>query len=92
MQTKMREAFEQTTAQEFGIPNFSAEGSYDYETGKKVWLRKSNGEYVSPELEDHWQTFQEGWEAAIAFLKTKEVSSYSDKYSDVISTGGMDQR
>jgi hypothetical protein len=26
--------------------------------------RKPNGEYMSDLLEDHWNTFQEGWEAA----------------------------
>jgi hypothetical protein len=26
---------------------------------------KSNGEYVSDTLEDHWQTFQEGFEMAV---------------------------
>lgn len=26
--------------------------------------RKPNGEYVMATLEDHWQTFQEGWQAA----------------------------
>lgn len=27
--------------------------------------RKSNGEYAADVLEDHWQTFQEGFESAI---------------------------
>lgn len=27
--------------------------------------RKDNGEYVSDALEDHWQTFQEGFEIAV---------------------------
>jgi hypothetical protein len=26
--------------------------------------RKPNGEYISDLLEDHWNTFQEGWEEA----------------------------
>ncbi len=34
--------------------------------------RKPNGEYVSPTLEDHWQTFQEGWEEALKYMKDKE--------------------
>jgi hypothetical protein len=50
--------------------------------------RKSNGEYVSDELEDHWQTFQEGWVAAVVYLKNKQ----NDSYSDVVSNGGMDPR
>ena len=31
--------------------------------------KKPNGEYASDMLEDHWQTFQEGWEYAIDYLK-----------------------
>jgi hypothetical protein len=27
--------------------------------------RKDNGEYLSDTLEDHWQTFQEGFEIAV---------------------------
>lgn len=27
--------------------------------------RKPSGEYISDALEDHWQTFQEGWEEAV---------------------------
>ena len=50
--------------------------------------RKPNGEYVSDVLEDHWQTFQEGWECAIEYLKTKD----SEQYSDILSDGGMDLR
>ena len=92
MSDAIREAFEKTTAQAFGIPNFSTEGSYDYDTGTKLWHRKYNGTYVSQELEDHWQTFQEGWESAVEWLKTKQPSSASDQYSDAVSTGGMDPR
>jgi hypothetical protein len=50
--------------------------------------RKLNGEYVSDLLEDHWNTFQEGWEAAIDHLKNKT----NDSYSDIVSDGGMDPR
>lgn len=50
--------------------------------------RKPNGEYVSDMLEDHWQTYQEGWEHATEFLKHKKNSQYSDIFSD----GGMDPR
>jgi hypothetical protein len=50
--------------------------------------RKPNGEYVSDSLEDHWQTFQEGWEEAVKYLKNKD----NDSYSDIKSTGGMDPR
>jgi hypothetical protein len=37
--------------------------------------RKDNGEYVSDMLEDHWQTFQEGWEAGIEYFK-KSLTEY----------------
>lgn len=50
--------------------------------------RKANGEYVSDALEDHWQTFQEGWEEAIKHLKNKQ----NHQYSDLVSTGGQDPR
>ena len=50
-------------------------------------VRKASGEYMDPTLEDHWQTFQEGWEAAVEFLKNK-----SSGYSDIIATGGFDPR
>jgi hypothetical protein len=54
MNDPIREAFERITA-----PNFR-----DVD-GKFSCQRNSHGEYVNPGLEDHWQTFQEGWEAAI---------------------------
>ncbi len=50
--------------------------------------RKPNGEYVSDALEDHWQTFQEGWEEAIRHLTAKANASYTD----IVSTGGVDPR
>ena len=50
--------------------------------------RKSNGEYFSDLLEDHWQTFQEGWEEAVKHLQNKKNSNYSD----IVSNGGMDPR
>jgi len=61
MNDPIREAFERTTAPTFGheLPQ----------------TRKSNGEHVSGILEDHWQTFQEGWESAmesaVKMLRTK---------------------
>lgn len=39
-------------------------------------------------IEDHWQTFQEGWESAIKFLQEKK----NNNYTDIISTGGYDAR
>jgi len=49
--------------------------------------RKPNGEYFSDLLEDHWNTFQEGWEGALKYLKNNKTS-----YSDIVSDGGMDPR
>lgn len=31
--------------------------------------RKPNGEYVSGALEDHWQTYQEGWLHALEWFE-----------------------
>jgi|GEM_PF-1437271 len=74
----IREAFEKTC-----LPSFSNLNSH----------KKPNGEYVSPILEDHWQTFQEGWEAALEHLLNISVSAYSDTYTGgPISTGGLDPR
>lgn len=70
----IREAFERVSA-----PSFGHELTYP---------RNSNGEYTNPILEDHWQTFQEGWECAVAHLTEKKNSCYTD----VISNGGMDPR
>ena len=40
-------------------------------------------------IEDHWQTFQEGWEAAVKFIQQK---TSNDHYSDIISRGRHDAR
>ncbi len=45
----VRQKFEEVT-----VPSFTSHPS--------VRDRKSNGEYVDPRIEDHWQTFQEAWE------------------------------
>jgi hypothetical protein len=29
----------------------------------------ANGQYRNPVIEDHWQTFQEGWEEGIKWFK-----------------------
>ena len=50
--------------------------------------RRPSGEYVSDSLEDHWQTFQEGWEYAIAYVNESD----NPQYSGIISDGGMDPR
>lgn len=73
-----REFFEKITCPNFGI----------YEVTK----RKKNGEYLSDIVEDHWQTFQEGWDCAIEYLKNKTVSTNSDKYTDIVSNGKNDIR
>lgn len=76
MKNLIREAFETVTYSSFGA------------TGGHGLRRKPNGAYVSDMLEDHWQTFQEGWEEAIKYLKNKE----NGEYSDIVSDGGMDMR
>lgn len=72
----MREAFEAVCA-----PNFSV-GDLDLSMN-------GFGEYTNPTLEDHWQTFQEGWECAIEHLKNRGRERL---YSDVVSDGGLDPR
>ena len=79
MSDPMRKAFEEITYSTLNIV-----GS---RTGHGL-RRKENGEYVSDLLEDHWNTFQEGWEAALDMLKQKT----NNQYSDIISDGGMDPR
>ena len=75
----MRDAFETITYSSLNIA-----GSC---TGHGL-RRKPNGEYVSDLLEDHWNTFQEGWEEAINYLKKKNNS----EYTDIVSDGKMDPR
>jgi hypothetical protein len=75
MNEQIREAFECKC-----VPNF-------LET--KDGLRQDQrGQYLNPVLEDHWQTFQEGWEAAIDHLKNKTNSCYTD----IVGDGGLDPR
>ena len=49
----IREAFEKISAPNFGFGH------------ELTFPRNEKGEYINPTLEDHWQTFQEGWECAI---------------------------
>jgi hypothetical protein len=35
-------------------------------------IRNEKDEYINSILEDHWQTFQEGWECAIKFMEEME--------------------
>ena len=84
MNDVIREAFERVSAQNFvGLPC-----DYDYEQGTKSFLRNSKGEYTEAVIEDHWQTFQEGWELALEHLKNKS----NPCYTDILSDGGMDPR
>lgn len=76
MMEAMRQAFEEVC-----YPNFTPDTAHGLR-------RKPNGEYVSDSLEDHWQTFQEGWEEAVKYLKQKDNSNYTDCVSD----SGMDPR
>lgn len=66
----IREAFERETATTFGVT--SKETVARYTTGG------NKGQYKNPNVEDHWQTFQEGWEAAVKHLKNKKNESFSD--------------
>ncbi len=75
-QNTVREAFESVCYPNFGV------------TSGHSLRRKANGEYVSDSLEDHWQTFQEGWECALEYLKNKS----NPLYTDIISDGGPDPR
>lgn len=75
MNDPIREAFECVTVPAFG-PSL---GGTDL---------LPSGEYRDPKLEDHWNTFQEGWACAVEFLKNKT----GDGYSDIVSTGGFDPR
>lgn len=74
----VREIFEKVS-----FPNF---GQFD----STITLQRSRttGEYKSAVIEDHWQTFQEGWEEAVKYLKNKSNPSYTD----IVSDGGMDPR
>ena len=74
MNEHVRAAFEEITA-----PSFGHEVSYP---------RKKNGKYEDPKIEDHWQTFQEGWEAGVEYLKNK----YNSQYRDTIGDSGFDPR
>jgi hypothetical protein len=72
----VRQAFETVC-----YPNFGVSSGHSLR-------RKPSGEYVSDSLEDHWQTFQEGWEEAMNYLKNKD----NPNYTDVVSDGGRDPR
>ena len=72
----IRKAFEEVC-----YPNFGTTSGHSLR-------RKSNGEYVSDSIEDHWQTFQEGWEEGIKYLKQKN----NPCYTDIISDRRMDPR
>lgn len=74
MNDPIREVFEKVTAPSFGC--------------ELAPPRKNKGVYDNPILEDHWQTFQEGWEEAIKHLKNKSNSCYTD----IVGDGGMDPR
>jgi hypothetical protein len=37
--------------------------------GEVDTTRLANGQYRNPVIEDHWQTFQEGWEEGIKWFK-----------------------
>jgi len=39
--------------------------------------RRPDGQYVSDTLEDHWQTFQEGWEEAVKYITETKGDWYA---------------
>jgi hypothetical protein len=80
MTNPIRKAFEEVT-----YPTLQLAGTY---TAYGLRRKLDTGEYVSDLLEDHWNTFQEGWEEAIKYLQNKN----NPCYSDIISDGGMDPR
>lgn len=80
MTNPIRKAFEEVT-----YPTLQLAGTY---TAHGLRRKLDTGEYVSDLLEDHWNTFQEGWEEAIKYLQNKN----NPCYSDIISDGGMDPR
>jgi hypothetical protein len=72
----IRKYFEETAAEHFPYSDVKL-------------IRNEDDEYINPTIEDHWQTFQEGWECAILFIK--EVNEMNT-YTDIKSDGGMDPR
>jgi hypothetical protein len=72
----IRKAFEETT-----VRNFDKD-PYDL-------TRNEKDEYINSLLEDHWQTFQEGWQCAIDLIKE---CNKMNTYTSPISDGGMDPR
>jgi len=76
MSDPIRQAFEIVC-----FPNFGVVSGYNLQRNRK-------GEYVDGTVEDHWQTFQEGWEEAIKHLTNKQ----NPCYTDIVSNGGMDPR
>jgi len=80
MTDPIRKAFEEVT-----YPTLQFAGTY---TAHALRRRQDTGEYVSDLLEDHWNTFQEGWEEAIKWLQSKD----SPGYTDIVSDSGMDPR
>jgi hypothetical protein len=73
MKQLIREAFETYT-----LPNFR--------DSKVVFF---NGEYNNDTVQEHWETFQEGWESAVKVLQANKINS---DYTDILSTGGYDPR
>lgn len=72
MNDPIRQAFEDIT---YATLNISGT-----KTGHGL-RRKENGEYVSDLLEDHWNTFQEGWECAVRETLT-QMAIQMDKFGD----------
>jgi hypothetical protein len=68
MSDPVRKAFEEVCYPSFGV------------TSGHSLRRKPNGEYVSDAIEDHWQTFQEGWEEAVKYVTETKGDWYVRQY------------
>jgi len=44
-----------------------------------------NGNYLNPKLEDHWQTFQEGWEECMTYFKIGEPEKWIKVSSNTVN-------
>jgi len=62
----IREAFENVVFLNFVSGAYGLRRNYD-------------GTYKSEQLEDHWITFQEGWEQAMKYLKQNENNWRTDE-------------
>lgn len=74
---KRRESIIRERFEEVCYPNFGVTSGHSLR-------RNPTGEYVSDALEDHWQTFQEGWEEAVKAI-IKDIELYETDSRNHIS-------